>query len=81
MDELAKSDGGSTVGATGSVDELKPIHIIVMVLTLLHAIAIAVWSLVFLSDSKSTFSWQRNCHFSGKYPSLPNFPVLPYFHV
>lgn len=34
---------------------LKPVHILVMVITLLHAIAIAVWSLVFLSSSKCMY--------------------------
>lgn len=38
-----------------NMEQLKPIHIVVMVLTLLHAIAIAVWSFVFLTGSKSEF--------------------------
>lgn len=32
--------------------ELKTIHIVVMVITLLHAVAIAIWVLVFLASSK-----------------------------
>lgn len=32
--------------------ELKPIHIVVMIITLLHAVAIGVWFLVFIAGSK-----------------------------
>lgn len=33
-------------------EKLKPLHVIVLIVTLLHAVGIALWALVFLSSSK-----------------------------
>lgn len=39
---------------TATAPQLKPIHIIVMVITLLHAVAIGVWFMVFLAGTKGS---------------------------
>lgn len=44
-------DADVTVRGTGEM-ELKLIHIVVMVIALLHAVAIAVWAVLNLSGSK-----------------------------
>lgn len=56
---------------------LKPIHILVMILTLLHALAIGVWAFMFVSSKrKSTPVTQiHGCsllHFFVNYRSKPN---------
>lgn len=39
---------------SGKVEELKPFHAVLLIVTLLHAIGIGLWALVFLSSSKRT---------------------------
>lgn len=42
------------VEAASTAMQLKPIHIIVMVITLLHAVAIGMWFLVYMGGTKGT---------------------------
>lgn len=51
MDGDASGQEGAVAGPKF---EIKPIHIIVMVITLLHAVAIAIWMIVFLFGAKGS---------------------------
>lgn len=55
VDGIAQAAKDVTLEATTSEMELKPIHLIVMVITLLHAVGIGLWFLVYLGGAKGTF--------------------------
>lgn len=55
MEDAFSADSDAAARVVGTEPDLKPIHIAVMIITLLHAVAIAVWAVVFLSSTKSTF--------------------------
>lgn len=55
VDGIAQAAKDVSLEATTSEMELKPIHLIVMVITLLHAVCIGLWFLVYLGGAKGTF--------------------------
>lgn len=71
---------------SGKVEELKPFHAVLLIVTLLHAIGISLWVLVFLTSSKRTLrvyniiffpTFQTCCIFCIDTDDSPYYPSSP----